>query len=191
LDSLLFLTLTRLVVVINLVNFSFALFTPPPPLGDYHLPQSPPETHRWRLPPRSSATSPWTAPSRPPLAKLSTPLGLPALPRAKAPNRCPRIGSPAANRRRAHRRPGSPRGWPVHPAVSRWRRSPSPSALSGVWAPWRRRPPARPRCLLPWAATGPAHSRPRALRLAGPESPPHDPPELKPFSFFLFQPFLL
>jgi hypothetical protein len=30
LDSLLFLTLTRLVVVINLVNFSFALFTPPP-----------------------------------------------------------------------------------------------------------------------------------------------------------------
>jgi hypothetical protein len=28
-DSIIFLTLTRLVVVINFVNFSFALFTPP------------------------------------------------------------------------------------------------------------------------------------------------------------------
>jgi hypothetical protein len=34
-DSFLFLTLTRLVVVIIFENFSFALFTPP--LGDYHL----------------------------------------------------------------------------------------------------------------------------------------------------------
>jgi hypothetical protein len=33
-DSIIFLTLTRLVVVINSVNFSFALFTPPP-LGDF------------------------------------------------------------------------------------------------------------------------------------------------------------
>jgi hypothetical protein len=33
-DSVLFLTLTRLVVVFIFVNFSFALFTPP--LGDYH-----------------------------------------------------------------------------------------------------------------------------------------------------------
>jgi hypothetical protein len=32
---IIFLTLTRLVVVINFVNFSFALFTPP--LGDFHL----------------------------------------------------------------------------------------------------------------------------------------------------------
>jgi hypothetical protein len=31
----LLLTLTRLVVVFIFVNFSFALFTPPPPLGDY------------------------------------------------------------------------------------------------------------------------------------------------------------
>jgi hypothetical protein len=36
-DSILFLTLTRLVVVFIFVNFSFALFTPP--LGDYHLSQ--------------------------------------------------------------------------------------------------------------------------------------------------------
>jgi hypothetical protein len=35
-DSIIFLTLTRLVVVINFVNFSFALFTPP--LGDFQLP---------------------------------------------------------------------------------------------------------------------------------------------------------
>jgi hypothetical protein len=33
-DSFIFLTLTRLVVVLIFVNFSFALFTPP--LGDYH-----------------------------------------------------------------------------------------------------------------------------------------------------------
>jgi hypothetical protein len=35
-DSFIFLTLTRLVVVFIFVNFSFALFTPPP-LGDYHI----------------------------------------------------------------------------------------------------------------------------------------------------------
>jgi hypothetical protein len=35
-DSIIFLTLTRLVVVIIFENFSFALFTPP--LGDYHQP---------------------------------------------------------------------------------------------------------------------------------------------------------
>jgi hypothetical protein len=34
-DSFIFLTLTRLVVVFTFVNFSFALFTPPP-LGDFH-----------------------------------------------------------------------------------------------------------------------------------------------------------
>jgi hypothetical protein len=34
-DSIIFLTLTRLVVVFIFENFSFALFTPP--LGDYHL----------------------------------------------------------------------------------------------------------------------------------------------------------
>jgi hypothetical protein len=33
-DSIIFLTLTRLVVVIIFENFSFALFTPP--LGDFH-----------------------------------------------------------------------------------------------------------------------------------------------------------
>jgi hypothetical protein len=69
-------------------------------------PNPSPEAHRRRLPPWSSATSPRTAPSRPPLAKLSPPLGSPAPPRAKAPTRCPRTGPPAANRRRAHRRPG-------------------------------------------------------------------------------------
>jgi hypothetical protein len=34
-DSIIFLTLTRLVVVIIFENFSFAIFTPP--LGDFHL----------------------------------------------------------------------------------------------------------------------------------------------------------
>jgi hypothetical protein len=35
LDSFIFLTLTRLVVVLKFVNFRFALFTPP--LGDFQL----------------------------------------------------------------------------------------------------------------------------------------------------------
>jgi hypothetical protein len=34
-DSFIFLTLTRLVVVLKLINFRFALFSPPP-LGDFH-----------------------------------------------------------------------------------------------------------------------------------------------------------
>jgi hypothetical protein len=38
-DSIIFLTLTRLVVVINFVNFSFALFTPP--LGNFQLVSEP------------------------------------------------------------------------------------------------------------------------------------------------------
>jgi hypothetical protein len=37
-DLIIFLTLTRLVVVIIFENFSFALFTPP--LGDYHFQRS-------------------------------------------------------------------------------------------------------------------------------------------------------
>jgi hypothetical protein len=41
-DSIIFLTLTRLVVVINFVNFSFALFTPP--LGNFQ--DSVPLAHR-------------------------------------------------------------------------------------------------------------------------------------------------
>jgi hypothetical protein len=121
---------------------SFA--TPPRVWNTAPLPQSPPEAHRRRLPPWSSATSPRTAPSWPLLAKLSPPLGSPAPPRAKAPTRCPRTGSPATNRRRAHRRPGSPRGRSVHPAIDRWRRPPPPSALSVMWAPRRRRHPRAP-----------------------------------------------
>jgi hypothetical protein len=35
-DSFIFLTLTRLVVVLKFINFRFALFTPPP-LGDFHM----------------------------------------------------------------------------------------------------------------------------------------------------------
>jgi hypothetical protein len=150
------------------------------------LPQSLPGAHRRRLPPRSSATSSRTAPSRPPLAKLSPPLGSPAPPRAKAPTRCPRTGSLAVNRCRAHRRPGSPRRRPVHPTVDRWRRP--PLLLSLACGPRGDAVPlTRPRRLLPWAATGPAHSRCAWLG----QNPRHGPPELKPFFFFLFQPFLL
>jgi hypothetical protein len=148
------------------------------------LPQSPPEAHRRRLPPRSSATTPRTAPSRPPLAKLSPPLGSPAPPCAKAPTCCPRTGSPAANRRRAHRRPGHPPR-----TVGSSHRQPltpfSPLPLSLACGP---RGDAvvltRPRCLLPWVATGQAHSCSLALcaRL-GQFPPPRPTRSLIPFSF--------
>jgi hypothetical protein len=48
-DSIIFLTLTRLVVVFIFVNFSFALFTPP--LGDYHLAIAAAPTRARPLPP--------------------------------------------------------------------------------------------------------------------------------------------
>jgi hypothetical protein len=110
-------------------------------------------------------------------------------PRAKAPTRCPRTGPPTANRRRAHRRPGSPPRTAGSPRRRPWHRfSPLPLSLAcgprgdGVI-------PAHLRCLPLWAAAGPVPSR--ALRLARPESPPPGPPVLKPLFLFLFQPFLL
>jgi hypothetical protein len=88
-----------------------------------------------------------------------------------------------------HRRPSSPRGRPVHPAIDRWRRPPpfhslwrvglaetlSPSRARAVYRlglQLGRRTCARARCA--WLG----------------QNPP-GPPELKPFFFFLFQPFLL
>jgi hypothetical protein len=148
------------------------------------LPQSSHEPHRRRLPPWISATSPRSAPSRPPLAKLSPPLSLPAPPNARAPARYPRTGSPAANRRRAHRRPGfpprtagSPRRRPLAPFP--------PPALSDVWAPRRRRHPRTP---APSSALGRswagAIAPARALRPAGPNSPrPTAHQSLNPFLF--------
>jgi hypothetical protein len=136
--------------------------TPPRVWNATPLPQSPPEGYRRRLPPRSSATSPRTAPFRPPLAKLSPPLGLPAPNRAKAPTRCPRNGSPVVNHRRAHRRPGPP----PRTAGSSCRQpltSFSPLPLSLACGPRGDVVAlARPCRFLPWAATRPAHSRPRA-----------------------------
>jgi hypothetical protein len=159
---------------------SFA--TPPRVWNTAPLPQSPPEAHRRRLPPWSSATSPRTAPSRPLLAKLSPPLGSPAPPRAKAPTHCPRTGSPATNRRRAHRRPGSPRGRPVHPAVDRWRRSPPPFRSLCRVGPVETSSPSRARAVF---HLGPAHSR-RARAAPDWARIPPSPPELNPFFFFLF-----
>jgi hypothetical protein len=134
---------------------------------------------------RLPADSPLPAP----LAKLSPPLGSPAPPRAKAPAHCPRTGSPVANHHRAHRRPGPP---PRTAGSSR--RQPltlfsPPSALSGVWAPRRRR---RPRAHAPSPALGrnwagaltPARS---ALGWASP--PPTAHKRLNSFFFFFFSLF--
>jgi hypothetical protein len=93
-----------------------------------------PRAHR-RQPRREALPPPRRQPPPgPPLAKLSPPLGSPAPPRAKAPAHGPRTGPPAANRRRAHRRPGSlPAGDRFAPPSTVTSFSP-PSALTGVWA---------------------------------------------------------
>jgi hypothetical protein len=109
------------------------------------LPQSPHEPHRRRLPPWSSATSPWSAPSQPPLAKLGPPLSSPAPLHARAPARCPRTGSPPANRRRAHRRPVF---FPADDRFAPPRRPLAPSpppTLSGAWASRKQHHPSRAR----------------------------------------------
>jgi hypothetical protein len=156
-----------------------------------HHPNPSPEAHRRRLPPLSPATSPRTVPSWTPPAKLSPPLGSPDPPRAKATTHCPRTGPPAANRRRAHRRPGFfPRGRPVRPRRQLMALFP-PFALTGVWARGDGvlSPLARA-VTSPWAAAGPAPSRALALRLARPKSPPAHQC-WNPFSFSFFQPFLI
>jgi hypothetical protein len=152
-------------------------------------PNPSPEAHRRRLPPRSSATFPRTAPSQTPLAKLRPPLGSPDPPRAKATTHCPRTGPPAANHRRAHRRPGFfPHGRPVRP-----RRQPmapfSPSALAGVWARGDDVLPSRPR-------RHPALGRSWAGALAcarcawlGQKYPPPAHQKLNSFSFSFFSLF--
>jgi hypothetical protein len=74
-------------------------------------------------------------PPRPPLAKLSPPLGSPDPPHAKATTHCPRTGPPAANRRRAHRRPGfSPEDSRFAPPSARGA-VPPPPALSLACGP--------------------------------------------------------
>jgi hypothetical protein len=153
-------------------------------------PNPSPEAHRRRSPPRSSATSPRTAPTRPLLAKSSLPLGSLTSPRAKAPPRGPRTGSPAANRRRAHRRPGFfPRGRPVRPC--RRPTAPFPPPLSLTCGPRGDAvAPVCPRRLpRPWAATGPAPSR--ACPAPGWAKPPPPRPTCEgiPFLFPFFNLF--
>jgi hypothetical protein len=90
-----------------------------------------------------------------PLAKLSPPLGSPAPPHAKAPTRCPRTGSPAAEFSPADGRFTPPSTMALLP--------PPPLLLSLACGPREDNVPlVHLRCLPPWAATGPAHSRPRA-----------------------------
>jgi hypothetical protein len=152
-------------------------------------PNPSPGAHRRRLPLRSSATSTRTAPSRTPLAKLILPLGSPDPPRAKATTHCPRTGPPAANRCRAHQRPG------FSPANGRFA---LPSTCGAV-------PPLRSRCV--WThGDGVLPSRARAVTRLGPQlgrrpcacarcawlgqkSPPPGPPVLKSLFFFLFPTF--
>jgi hypothetical protein len=147
-----------------------------------------PKAHRRQ--PRHEALPPprGQPPPRPPLTKSSLPLGSPTPARAKAPTRCQRTGSPAANRRRAHRRPG------FLPADGRFAPPSTVASFSPLRSHWRvgprqrRRLLARPRRHPHWAAAGPARTRaaPGWARFL-----PPGPPELKPFSFSFFSLFLL
>jgi hypothetical protein len=123
---------------------------------------------------------------------LSPPLGSPAPPRAKAPAHCPRTEPLAANRRRAHRWPGPPRGRPVRPSIKPLTPFSPPSALSSVWAPRRR---CLPRAPAPSPALGHnwagALAPARVLRSVGPVSPPRPTEGLIPFSFLFFSLFPL
>jgi hypothetical protein len=99
---------------------------------------SPPQSLAQRPPAAIPAAKlrhlPTDSPLSAPLAKLSLPLGSPAPARAKPPPRGPRTGPPAANRRRAHRRPGFlPRRRPVRPR--RQTVAPSPPPLSLISGP--------------------------------------------------------
>jgi hypothetical protein len=154
-------------------------------------PSTSPRAHRRRSPPRSSATSPWTAPSQPPLAELSLPLESPASARAKPPPRGPRTGPPAANRRRAHRRPAF---------LSRSAGSPTPSGRSAVSSPplsltsGPAATPSSPRTRAVSLARGPQLGRQRARARSRPGGPKTLPPAQQrrnPFFFFFFHPFLI
>jgi hypothetical protein len=131
-----------------------------------------PKAHR-RQPRREAPPPPrGQPPPRPPLTKSSPPLGSPTPARAKAPTRCQRTGSPAANRRRAHRRPGSlPADGRFAPPSTVAPFSPPPLSLTcgpAATASSPRAPAPSPALGRSWAGT-----LARALRLAGPDfSPP-------------------
>jgi hypothetical protein len=131
-----------------------------------------PKAHR-RQPRREAPPPPrGHPPPRPPLPQSSLPLGSPTLARAKAPTRCQRTGSPAANRRRAHRRPGSlPADGRFAPPSTVAPFSPPPLSLTcgpAATASSPRAPAPSPALGRSWAGT-----LARALRLAGPDfSPP-------------------
>jgi hypothetical protein len=151
-----------------------------------------PKAHR-RQPRREAPPPPREQPPpRPPLTKLSPPLGSPAPPRAKAPVHCPRTRPPAANRRRAHWRPGPPprtvgssHRQPLTPF------SPPPLSLAcgpAATASSPRAPAPSPALGRNWVgALAPA----RVLRSVGPVSPPptaHQRLNSFFFSFLAFSP---
>jgi hypothetical protein len=153
-------------------------------------PNPSPRSHRRRSPPWSSATSPRTAPSQPPLAKSSLSLEPPAPARTRTPPRRLKTGPPAANRRRAHRRPGPPRGRPVHSPPCQPDAVLFSPSLSGTWGPWRRRRPSRTRAVSPsllgrrWAESAPA----RALAPRVGQKPSPSPARKRSLFLFLFPP---
>jgi hypothetical protein len=131
-------------------------------------------------------TSPRTAPSQPPLAELSLPLESPASARAKPPPRGPRTGPPAANRRRAHRRPAFLPHSAGSPTPSGRSAVSPPFALADEWARSDAVVPAHPgRLPRPWATSAPA----RAFAPGWAKNPPPSPAEKKSLFLFLFPPF--
>jgi hypothetical protein len=133
---------------------------------------------------------PVVSPLSHPLAKLSPPLSSPAPPHARAPARYPRTGSPAANRRRAHRRSGppprmagSPRRRPFAPFP------PSRSLYHG--GPAETVSPSRARTVSRLGPQLGRRIRARARPAPGWARLPPRPTTVEFLFFFLFQPFLL
>jgi hypothetical protein len=153
-DSFLFLTLTRLVVVINCVNFSFALFTPP--LGDFQ------STHlsRSQSTPPVRLASPETREAPQALRPSETPPKAPNHPRRSSPANMDRVSHCAifqflAYTASASLGKASRANQLNYPTVSRPKDSPPTNSPACARGPaysghLRRRPaPRRDRCNLP------------------------------------------
>jgi hypothetical protein len=154
-DSIIFLTLTRLLVVIIFENFSFALFTPPP-LGDFQCsPLACPAARGLELSQRARLTAapPWSLARGRGAPRCAHPSSTPSPPRA--PCAAPLGAWPWPRRGvRATRHPG---GLLCSPRPRR--------ARSRLWLPWRDpRPGAWPGARPPAPARAPLRSTAPARR---------------------------
>jgi hypothetical protein len=154
-----------------------------------HEPESPPAA----IPAAELCHLPVDSPLPTPSGRIEPTLDSPASARAKPPSLGPRTGPPAANRRRAHRRPALlPRSASSPTPSGRNAVSSPPSALADKWARSDTVVLAHPRRLpllvgRSWAVSAPA----RALALGWAKNPPPAQQRRDLFFFFFFHLFLI